>query len=126
MDDLQNRFNSAAEHVAWITDKAPKKDLLALYGLYKQAMYPGEFKDVQKPGLFDLKGKEKYRSWGAVANLTSIEAKNKYIEKVKALDPEYKYDPNVKSTNSMTKTVSRMTGNGETEDKLQFFLARIG
>ena len=28
MDDLQNRFNSAAEHVALIADKRPKKDLL--------------------------------------------------------------------------------------------------
>ena len=89
-------------------------------------MYPGEFKDQVKPGLFDLKGKEKYRSWAVVSNLTSIEAKNKYIEKVQALDPDYKYDPSVKSTNSMTKTVSRMTEQGDTEDKLQFFLARIG
>ena len=74
MKDLQNRFNSAAEHVQLLSkESVAESDLLQLYGLYKQATLCGEFKNATKPGFFDFKAKQKYYAWEKVATLGKIQ-----------------------------------------------------
>ena len=48
-------------------------------------------------------------------------AQKEYVKLVRVLSPDYEYDPNVKSTNAMTKTVSRMA-QGDDMDQLESFL----
>lgn len=126
MDDLQNKFNSAAEHIQLIAGQSKQADLLQLYGLYKQATCHGDFATTPKPGFFDFKRKGKYHAWSHVAELEADEAKQRYIKMVQSLSPDYIYDPTVRSTNSMVKCVSRMAPQIDSQDELHQFLARTG
>ena len=124
MDDFQNRFNSAAEHVQLIAEQTSKSDLLKLYGLYKQSTCHGDFDSAPKPGFFDFKGKEKYNAWLQVSRLDQNESRLKYIKLVQSISPDYVYDSAVRSSNSMTKTVSRMVPQAENGEQLHYFLAQ--
>ena len=125
MDELQNEFNSAAEHVQFSANQSAvaQSDLLILYGLYKQATCEGEFEKTARPGFFEFKAKEKYNAWASVAQLDGATAKRQYIENVRRIFPKYCYDPAIRSTNSLNKTVSRMVCQ-DTPDELHVFLAQ--
>lgn len=76
-------FEAASKRVNALP-KAPSTDqMLALYGLYKQASVG----DVSgsRPGMFDPKGRAKYDAWAARKGLSPDAARAQYIELARQL-----------------------------------------
>lgn len=87
---LEINFNKAADHVAKLSIKFSNEQLLQLYGLYKQGTV-GKC-NTSRPGWFDGKGRRKWDAWNSKADLTIEEAKEKYVEFIQNLDPDFTLD----------------------------------
>lgn len=83
IDDL---FEKAANH-ARTFKSISEKEMLKLYGLYKQSK-EGPCSQP-KPHMFDFIGKAKWESWNSLRDLAQSEAKKNYIHLVKDIDPEW-------------------------------------
>ncbi|EPE33078.1 Acyl-CoA binding protein [Glarea lozoyensis ATCC 20868] len=88
-------FDTAVVDSKKLTSKPGNDELLELYGLYKVAT--GE--DIAKaeaPGMFDLKGKAKKKSWQKYVDegLSQDAAKEQYVKLVGTLKEKYGYDAN--------------------------------
>ncbi|MBW1876863.1 MAG: acyl-CoA-binding protein [Deltaproteobacteria bacterium] len=79
----EEEFEQAVERSRALPSTPTTDQLLALYGLYKQASVG----DVQgkRPGMFDLKGRAKYDAWAKQKAKTSEEARAAYIALVDSL-----------------------------------------
>lgn len=80
-------FNKASSHVRTITTKLSDLQLLELYGLYKQGT-EGRC-NTQKPGFFNLQGRQKWEAWKSVGDMPQHEAKVKYTQLVQKYDPDW-------------------------------------
>ncbi|RQM07859.1 hypothetical protein DH86_00000745 [Scytalidium sp. 3C] len=86
-------FETAVADSRKLISRPSDSDLLKLYALYKVAT--GEdFDKAEQPGLFDLKGKAKYKAWKdlADAKLNQDDAKKQYIELVEELKTKHGYN----------------------------------
>ena len=83
---IQDRFNAAKTRVEKLTARPSNEQLLALYGLYKQAT-EGDASG-SRPGLFDLKGRAKFDAWSGRKGLKPEQAMQKYVELVDELEQE--------------------------------------
>ena len=63
--------------------KPNNTNMLQVYGLYKQATVGDA--NIERPGVFDLKGKAKWDSWQSMHGMSSDEAIIKYINFVQSL-----------------------------------------
>ncbi|TMW49754.1 hypothetical protein DOY81_005176 [Sarcophaga bullata] len=79
----QEEFNKAAEDVKNLNTTPSDNDLLELYSLYKQATV-GDC-NTDKPGFLDFKGKAKWEAWNNRKGMSTTDATNAYVEKVKGL-----------------------------------------
>ncbi|XP_011177241.1 acyl-CoA-binding protein [Zeugodacus cucurbitae] len=79
----QEDFDKAAENVKNLSSTPSDNDLLELYSLYKQATV-GDC-NTDKPGFLDFKGKAKWEAWNNRKGTSQDDARNAYVEKVKAL-----------------------------------------
>ena len=79
-------FRDAAKavHDGKIKAKVSDEQKLELYALYKQAT-EGDCK-TDKPGLFNLVEKEKWKAWKALEGMSERDAKKKYIRRVEKLN----------------------------------------
>jgi acyl-CoA-binding protein len=84
MADLTAEFEQAAIDVKQLAKRPDNDTLLKLYALYKQ----GSQGDVcgPKPGFFDFVGTAKYEAWAQLRGMSGDEARQKYIELVRALE----------------------------------------
>ena len=73
-----------------------QSELLELYGLYKQVTCFGEFGSAVKPAFWRFGECRKYWSWERNSKLSKYEALEGYIEVVRRVCPEWKYDPTVR------------------------------
>lgn len=82
-DDLQARFEQAAEEVKGLPERPAGDDLLELYAHFKQ----GTEGDVsgKRPGFTDFVGRAKYDAWAKLEGMSMEDAQEKYIAKVDAL-----------------------------------------
>lgn len=82
-DDLQARFETAAEEVQGLPQRPDNATLLRLYALYKQ----GTEGDVQgkRPGMMDFAGRAKYDAWAKLEGTEQEEAKQRYVDLVDEL-----------------------------------------
>ncbi|KAH9499697.1 hypothetical protein Btru_077599 [Bulinus truncatus] len=87
MTDLEERFKQAAEEVTKLSKEPSNDEKLAIYGLYKQGTV-GEC-NIDRPGLFDLKGKAKWDAWNALKGKPKEDAMRDYIAKVDELKQTY-------------------------------------
>lgn len=76
-------FEAAAKRVQTLSSKPSDQDLLALYGLYKQATVGDNTTD--KPGMMDFKGKYKWQAWMDKLGTSQAEAEAEYIQLVDKL-----------------------------------------
>jgi len=86
-------FQTAVADSKKLTSKPSNDDLLELYGLYKVAT--GEdIKKAEQPGMFDLKGKAKYKAWQKVVDegLSVEQAQERYVKLVETMKEKYGYD----------------------------------
>lgn len=83
MDDLQTRFERAADAVQTLDERPDNATLLRLYALYKQAT-TGDVRG-KRPGFTDLAGRAKYDAWTELEGLDSDAAREQYVALVEEL-----------------------------------------
>ena len=76
-------FASAQERVQKLSRRPSNEQLLALYGLYKQAT-EGDVKG-SRPGMLDLKGRAKFDAWTSRKGMAQAEARRRYVALVNDL-----------------------------------------
>jgi len=85
--DLRSRFDTAAGDLEEKMRKgdvdAPTADMVAAYGLYKQATC-GDIQSAQ-PWVYNIKARAKWDSWAALKGMAPSEAMETYIAVVKRL-----------------------------------------
>jgi diazepam-binding inhibitor (GABA receptor modulator, acyl-CoA-binding protein) len=82
-DDLQARFETAADEVQDLPERPDNATLLRLYALFKQ----GTAGDAtgKRPGMFDIAGRAKFDAWSEVRGMSREEAMRSYIALVEEL-----------------------------------------
>lgn len=80
---VDRRFEESAKKVFELTSRPSNEDLLALYGLYKQAM-EGDV-SVSKPYTKGMKEMAKWDYWKKLEGKSSEAAKQEYIRIVERL-----------------------------------------
>lgn len=86
MSDLDTQFQQAVTDVTVLPSDPGNEAKLRLYALYKQAT-AGDV-DGKRPGFTNPVGRAKYDAWEKVAGLSADEAKQAYIDEVRALRGE--------------------------------------
>ena len=81
---LKDQFAEAKERVEKMTSRPSNEELLALYGLYKQAT-EGDVAGT-RPGMLDLKGRAKYDAWARRKGTSKEDAMKGYVALVKKLE----------------------------------------
>ncbi|MEP0547393.1 MAG: acyl-CoA-binding protein [Rhodothermales bacterium] len=83
MDDLQTRFDEAADAAQNLDERPDNATLLRLYALYKQAT-AGDV-EGKRPGFTDFAGRAKYDAWAELEGTDPDEAKRDYVVLVEEL-----------------------------------------
>ncbi|MGF1465434.1 MAG: acyl-CoA-binding protein [Sandaracinaceae bacterium] len=79
----QEEFQAAVDRVQQLSQRPSNEDLLALYGLFKQAT-AGDVSG-KRPGMFDLKGRAKWDAWKAREGTSADDARAAYVALVDRL-----------------------------------------
>ena len=77
-DDLNKLFTIQSENIL-NAKEVSNEDKLYLYKYYKQATV-GNI-NIDEPGFFDFKAKEKYKAWKSVEDTSKTISMRKYIRK---------------------------------------------
>ncbi len=80
MSTLSLEFQKAATSVNSLTERPTDKQLLQLYGLYKQATV-GDC-NTTKPSFINIKESSKWNSWTERKGLSKEDAMKKYVNVV--------------------------------------------
>lgn len=83
-DELQARFETAAQEAQKLAKKPDNTTLLRLYALYKQATVGNV--SGSRPGMADFVGRAKYDAWEKLKNYPKEKAMQDYaalVEKLK-------------------------------------------
>jgi acyl-CoA-binding protein len=83
MDDLQVRFDAAAQAATSLSSRPDNETMLQLYALFKQAK-TGDASG-NRPGMFDMVGRAKYDAWAAKKGMAKEAAMQAYIDLVESL-----------------------------------------
>ena len=86
---LEQDFENAAEEVKNLTKKPSDKDLLLLYGLFKQSTLGTN--NEPKPSMFNPTASSKWNAWYENRMLSKNMAKKKYIDLVTEYKVKYGY-----------------------------------
>ncbi|KAF2075881.1 hypothetical protein CYY_002817 [Polysphondylium violaceum] len=84
---LAENFEAAAAEVKTFTTKPTNEDLLALYGLYKQAKEGDN--TTGKPWAVQVEASAKWNAWDSNKGITKEAAMEKYIALVADLKKKY-------------------------------------
>lgn len=87
---MTSKFEDAILYIKNLpkTVTVSQEDQLSLYKYYKQATVGNC--NIKPPGMFQLVEKKKYEAWKSVENLSQEESKQKYVELVNKLFPDWK------------------------------------
>ena len=85
---LEDDFTSAQTRIRALPRTPSNDDLLALYGLYKQAT-AGDVAGA-RPGMLDFRGRAKYDAWTARRGMAKEQAMQSYVEIVGKLVERYR------------------------------------
>ena len=83
MSKLDERFTIAFDIASAMTQKIPSDVMLKFYAYYKQATKGGDY--IQPTEGIPLKNAFKLNAWLQIKNLSTDEAKHKYIELVEEI-----------------------------------------
>lgn len=84
MNDLHRQFHQAADDLRRCRERPDNDTLLALYGLYKQAL-EGDVHDCQPTSFFDFIGTAKQEAWSHLKGMSQDEAMRQYVALVQQL-----------------------------------------
>lgn len=76
--DIEENFNFAIESVQNFSKRPNDNVLLIFYKYYKQAT-TGKC-NIQKPGMFDIKGQAKWNAWNSLGNMSKNDAMIAYCD----------------------------------------------
>jgi acyl-CoA-binding protein len=82
-NELETAFAQAQLTVNSLVDRPDNASMLKLYALYKQASKG--FNTTPAPNGFDFVGKTKHAAWLALGTMSQDQAKQEYVQAVKAL-----------------------------------------
>ncbi|XP_060662568.1 LOW QUALITY PROTEIN: acyl-CoA-binding domain-containing protein 6 [Drosophila nasuta] len=99
--ELEQQFRLATNHVTAKANVYAAKDLLELYGLYKQATEG--VCHTPRPSMLQMQARSKWSAWQALGLMTKPEAQSAYIAKLRSIDEDYEVD-------SKQKTPGRLNG----------------
>jgi len=80
---LEQDFAAAQERVKTLSRKPDNDQLLALYGLYKQAT-EGDVSG-KRPGMLEMVGRAKYDAWASRRGTAKADAMQAYVALVETL-----------------------------------------
>ena len=83
MSDIEKEFQKYSQEIKKIKTKPSDKDLLILYGLYKQSTI-GDC-NTEKPGFLKFKEKSKWESWNSYKGKNKEDSMKLYINKAKSI-----------------------------------------
>ncbi len=83
MSNLDERFNTAFDIASAMTQKIPPDIMLKFYAYYKQSTKGKNY--IEPTGGIPLKNAFKLNAWLQIKNLSTDEAKVKYIELVEEI-----------------------------------------
>ena len=86
MSDVK-KFNQAQEEVKELTKRPSNDELLALYGLFKQAS-EGDV-STPRPGMIKVKERAKWDAWKKLEGMQSKSAMEEYTGLVEQLKNQY-------------------------------------
>ena len=86
-DQLQKKFETAANDVKKLKKRPDDEDMLRLYAHFKQ----GSEGDVtgERPGAFSFVDRAKYDAWARLKGTDSAKAKEAYVKLVERLKKTY-------------------------------------
>ena len=76
-------FNAAKNRVEGLSKRPSDRELLELYGLYKQAT-EGDIRG-KRPGMLDVRGRKKYDAWAGRKGMSAEDAQRAYVAAVERL-----------------------------------------
>ncbi|KAL1490257.1 hypothetical protein ABEB36_012983 [Hypothenemus hampei] len=82
---LDEDFNAAANQIRAFAKRPPDSDMLEVYALYKQATVGDT--NIPKPGGGEAGAK--WNAWNGKKGVSTNQAKEQYVAKIKALAPKY-------------------------------------
>ena len=77
MEELENKFTQVAELVKKVKTQPTDKELLKLYGLYKQITI-GDI-NIEKPSLLSFQAKTKYNAWYNLKGKKKVDCIQEYV-----------------------------------------------
>jgi len=80
---LSDEFTAAKDQVQGLPKRPSDRELLELYGLYKQAT-EGDVRG-KRPGMLDVRGRRKYDAWAGRKGMASEDAQRLYVAVVERL-----------------------------------------
>ena len=80
-------FQAAADDVQNLKKRPSDKELLELYGLFKQ-VNEGD-NTTTRPGMLDFKGKAKWDAWDSRKGMSKSDAMTEYISLAKGIIKKY-------------------------------------
>lgn len=110
---LRSHFTSACSFLPSVVNGISQEDLLYLYGRYKQAT-SGPASESERPGIFDIKGRQKFNSWLNLGCMPREEAMQEYISKLMSLDVGF--DPFKKYSNAFGIRPSTMAADSDSSE----------
>lgn len=89
-ENVENKFNLAANYIQSHHHEFNKSDLLQFYAFYKQSTVNKIDKNTQsRPSFFKVQERAKYDAWASLASMEETEAKKLYIELLTKLAPKW-------------------------------------
>lgn len=85
-EELEDAFQTAADRLGLLVQKASREQLLYLYARYKQAK--NGTCNTEKPGFFDFEGQRKWQAWKQLGDMAAEQAMQEYVACIKSLDPD--------------------------------------
>lgn len=104
--DLEERFNRASKYMQSLVSELDADQLLALYGLYKQATV-GRC-DIPKPNWYQMQALRKYEAWKKLGDMSQEFAMANYIDIIARLNPAWEEEAKFEGSRGWT-SVSKFT-----------------
>ncbi|KAK0168950.1 hypothetical protein PV327_002706 [Microctonus hyperodae] len=89
--DIEEIFSHAANHLQSLISTLDSGQLLAFYGLYKQATVG--VCDIPRPSWYQTQAKHKWEAWKALGDMSKQTAMENYISAITKLDPDWEQTP---------------------------------
>lgn len=114
LTDLEEIFNRASNYLQTLMSELESDELLAFYGLYKQATV-GPC-DIPRPRWYQVQAKHKWEAWKNLGDISRETAMANYIQGIERINPTWDQE-HVKAESQKWTVFSKMS-NGNAEEEL--------